>query len=350
MAGEPRVDRLRGAPTQVDVARAAKVSTATVSRVLNNSPLVGRDAHERVLAAMRQLAYFPHGAARALALNRSHTIGAVVPTLDNDIFARGINALMARLREAGYSLVVSSSDYSLDAEATLIKRLLERGVDGLFLVGALRNPDAEEILARSGRPYVCSYVAGTAGTAPMIGFENAKAAAAVIDHLVGLGHRRIAMFAGETAENDRAKARLDGARRRLAEHGLALDEAATCELPYSITAGREAFRELLVTGELPDAILCGNDILAMGVLFEAAEQGVAIPADLSLVGFDNHPLTAHVRPSLTTVEIRADRMAAIAADALVAAIEDGGAIPSTVIDAPLLVRDTTAPPRIAGSC
>ncbi len=337
--------RKNGVTNQADIARAAKVSTATVSRVLNNSPLVREEVRARVSRAMDRLGYFPHGAARALVLKRSWTIGAVVPTLDSDIFARGINALMNRLRDNEYTLIVSSSDYSLETETKLIRRLLERGVDGIFLVGAERRPEALDLLKRSGKPFVNAYISGPANSGPTIGFSNREAAAAIVDHLVGLGHRRIGMLAGITKGNDRAAERLAGVRARLKHHGLKLDPAFTFELPYTFQAARVAFGELVQGGNLPTAIICGNDILAMGVLFEAATRGVKIPKQLSLVGFDNHPMTAHFRPSLTTIDVPADKMGEIAADALVAAIADEAPIRNVVLNAPLLVRGTTAEPR-----
>lgn len=336
-----------GSATQADVARAANVSSASVSRVLNGSSLVSPDVTQRVRKAMKDLAYIPHGIARSLALNRSGMIGAIIPTINNDIFAQAVNALMDRLREKNYTLLVSSSNYSLEAEYVLVQRMLENGVDGLFLVGADHDSDTVDFIHRSGRPFVFSYVAKRTKQGPTIGFDNEAASSTAIDHLVSLGHKNIGMFAGITDGNDRASARFSGAKHQLAKHHLVLDEASTCELPYTITAGREAFRKLAQEGKLPTAILCGNDILAMGILFEAAELGVNIPGELSVVGFDNHPLTKHFRPSLTTVDIRADNMAEIAADALIAAIELGSAIQSTTIESPLLIRETTAPPHIA---
>jgi len=331
--------------TQADVARAANVSSATVSRVLNGSSLVSPDCAQSVRQTMKELGYIPHGIARSLALNRSGMIGAIIPTINNDIFARGINALMERLRERNFSLMVSSCNYSLDLEGELARHMLERGVDGLFLVGADHDSHTIDMIRKSGRPYVFSYVAKRSKHGPTIGFENEEAAGQAIDHLVGLGHKHIGMFAGITDGNDRAAARLQGARGRLAKHHLALDEASSCELPYTIEASREAFRKLVHEGKIPTAILCGNDVIAMGIMFEAAELGVNIPDDLSIVGFDNHPLTEHLRPSLTTIDILADKMAEIAADALVDAIETGNTIQSTTVGSPLLVRGTTAAPQ-----
>lgn len=336
---------MKSVTIQADIARAAKVSTATVSRVLNHYPLVREEVRARVRRAMDKLGYFPHGAARSLVLKRSWTVGAVVPTLDSDIFARNINALMNRLRQHDYTLIVSSSAYSHETENHLVRRLLERGVDGLCLVGARRPGETVEMLNRSGKPFVYTYITSASASGPTVGFSNRGASATLVDHLVELGHRRIGMFAGITACNDRAAERLAGARARLKRRGLRLDGASTMELPYTIQAARTAFRKIAANGNLPTALICGNDILAMGVMFEAAVMGIAIPHQLSVAGFDNHPLTAHLSPSLTTIDVPADQMGEITADNLIKAIIDGVRLPNVVLPAPLLVRGTTARPE-----
>lgn len=342
--GKGSTTNTKGVTIQADIARLAKVSTATVSRVLNNSPLVREEVRARVRLAMEKLGYFPHGAARSLVLKRSWTIGVVVPTLDSDIFARSINALMNRLRQHDYTLIVSSSGYSFETEQRLVRRLLERGVDGLLLVGAKRPAATLALLKRSGKPYVNLYVTGPPSFGPAVGFSNRAASAALVDHLTGLGHRRIGMFAGITDGNDRAAQRLAGAVAAMKRHGLRLHAASTLELPYTIEASRTAFRDIRAKGDWPTALICGNDVLAMGVMFEAAAQHISIPNELSVAGFDNHPLTAHLVPSLTTIDVPADRMGEIAADNLVKAINDGDAPSNVVLPAPLLVRATTAPP------
>ena len=332
----------RRIPSQADIAAAAQVSTATVSRVVNNSSLVSPALRERVLAEMDRLGYYPHGAARALAYNKSWTIGAVIPTIDNDLFARGIGALMKRLREMDYSLMVVSSDYSLADEANLVRRLLERGVDGLFLIGQERLPETRRLLERSGRPYVESYISDDLERENNIGFSNFDAGFAGTRHLVELGHHRIAMLAGIGEGNDRARQRLAGYRACLEAHGLAVDESLIHEVPYEIDAARVAFGSLVEQAAPPTALMCGNDLIAMGVLFEARALGISIPERLSVVGVDNHPLSRHAWPPLTTIDIPAIEIGRLAAERLVDAIEHGTAIGRHALDAPLIVRGTTA--------
>lgn len=330
------------AATQADIAIAAGVSTATVSRVLNGSPLVRDSVRERVEAAMRQLGYLPHGAARALASNRSFTVGAAIPTLNNAIFAQGVNALERALQTAGYTLLLAISNYDPAVEALQIRRLIERGVDGLFLIGNAHTAETYETLRRAGLPAVNTWAyAPDVDGLPNIGFDNRVAAAAIVDHLVALGHRRIAMVAGVTAANDRAAERVAGVRAALARHGLA--PARIVERRYGIADGRAALATLLAEACDATAIVCGNDVIALGVLFEAQARGIAVPGALSITGFDNLPLTEHVVPGLTTIDVPARAMGERAAAALLKAI-DGHPIVGDRLDAPLLVRGTTGVP------
>jgi LacI family transcriptional regulator len=336
--------RKRRRPTQADIARAANVSTATVSRVLNVSPLVRPDVRSRVERAIRKLGYFPHGAARALASNRSFTVGAIIPTLSNAIFATGVHAFEARLAQADYTILLAVSNYSAEAEAIQVQRLLERGVDALMLVGNDHTAPTTLQLRRAGKAYVNTWTFDAASRHPNVGFSNRKAIAQVADHLVSLGHRDIGMLAGITAGNDRALDRVEGLREALAMHGLQLAPRWFAEVPYSIGAARQAFGQMAERGALPTALVCGNDVIALGALFEALERGIAVPRDLSITGFDDLALVEHIRPALTTVHLAPEEMGAAAADALLTALESGRPVQSRELEARLLVRATTAPP------
>ncbi len=339
----PRVRKPRR-PTQADIARAAKVSTATVSRVLNASPLVRHEVRRRVERAIKRHGYFPHGAARALASNRSFTIGAVIPTLSNAIFASGIHAFEARLAQANYTILLAVSNYSPQAEAIQVQRLLERGIDALMLVGNDHTAPTFVQLRRAAKAYVNTWTFDPDSAHPNVGFSNRKAIAQVADHLVSLGHRDIGMLAGITSGNDRARERVEGLREALAGYGLPLAPQWLTEVPYSIAAARRAFGQMADRGRLPSALVGGNDVIALGALFEAVERGIAVPQDLSITGFDNLSLVEHIRPALTTVHLAAEEMGTAAAEALLIALESGRPVQSRELEARLLVRATTAPP------
>ncbi len=329
--------------TLADIARAAGVSTATVSRVLNAPDLVSGSLKERVEHAVKSLGYVRHGAARALASRRSFTVGAVIPTLDNAIFASGVGAFEARLTELGYTLLISVSNYSLEHEAEQVRRLLERGVDGIMLVGLEHDPATYTLLERANIPAVNTWAFDPDAPQLMAGFNNFDAARAITRYLIDLGHKRIAMAAGITEGNDRAMARVNGVKAELKAHGLSLEDDLLVECLYSIAAGRRALGNLMERHEPPTAIIAGNDVIALGLLFEAAHRGIAIPDTLSITGFDNLPITGQVSPALTTLNVPSRDMGARAADLLLDAIA-GGETRSIELETSIIARATTGPP------
>jgi len=334
-----------------DVAREAGVSVATVSRVFNRSHVVTAGLRARVLAAAERLGYVAYGAARALASGRSRAIGAIVPTLDNPVFAICIDALQERLDQHGFALLVASAGYDAARETREVRLLLERGVDGLMLVGAEHPDDVWALLRRRG-PAVSAVATWTSDATvtpvPCIGFDNAAAARRLVDHLLELGHRRIAMVAGPTAGNDRAAARVAGVRAALAAAGVTLAEPYLCERPYTVLDGYAAARAMLSLPDPPTAIVCGNDHLALGALAGARALGLAVPHDLSITGFDDLDFAAYAEPPLTTVRVPAAEMGRRAAEYLMAAASGTPAPAGTVLEAPVMLRSSTASPPTQG--
>ena len=327
-------------PTQSDVAELAGVSTATVSRVVNDSGDVKPPVRQRVLQAIEQLHYLPHAGARALATRRSGTVGAIIPTLNNAIFAEGINAFERASQELGYSLILAVSHMDLQLEDRLVKNMIERGVEGLLLVGNEHNPQTLRRLQQSSVRHVCTWAYDADAPVANIGFDNALAMHEVVDHLVSLGHREFGMMAGITRSNDRARDRLSGTRDRLAHHGLNLSEERVVEVPYSIRESRSALPRLLSSGIT--ALICGNDVIAYGALLEAQHSAIAVPDELSIVGFDDLTLSAELNPPLTTVQVGASAMGETAARQLITAVQQGRAIVSQRLSTSLVRRGTTA--------
>ncbi len=309
---------MKARPTLEDVAGLAGVSTATVSRVLNEPERVSAKTRSRVKAAVAHFDYTPHFGGRALASNRTNTVGAVIPTMENAIFARGLQALQEALAEDGVTLVVATSNYDPEREAQQIRTLLGRGVDGFVLIGEARDPALYTMLERRGVPFVLVWSWRPDCPWPCVGFDNRAAARAMAERVFELGHRRIAMIAGVTRGNDRAAARVDGVRDALAARGLHLDESSLIESPYRLEAGADAARQLLAATPTPwqnrpTAIVCGNDVLAAGALTAIRDLGLKAPADVSVTGFDDIDLALVLDPSLTTVHVPHRRMGQAAA-------------------------------------
>ena len=330
-------------PTIEDVARRCGVSTATVSRVLNNPDRVRAETRKKVETAVAELGYTPHFGGRALASNRTNTFGAVIPTMENAIFARGLQALQEELAEAGATLLVATSGYDPDKEEEQIRALLGRGVDGLVLIGETRKDTIYEMLARRAMPFVLVWIWRPDCPHACVGFDNRASARAIAEEVLNEGHREIAMISGISRGNDRAAERILGVREALAAAGIELRPDRLVETKYSLEAGREAAQTLLATSPRPTAIICGNDVLAAGALAAARAAGLAVPRDLSITGFDNIELSEVVSPPLTTVNVPHRRMGKTAADMLLRAARGDAADNRVVFRTDVVRRDSLGP-------
>jgi LacI family transcriptional regulator len=288
-------------PKLIDVAAAAGVSTATVSRALSDPQKVRPDTLARVLNVVNRLGYVPDALGRALASSKTQTIGAVMPTLDHAIFARAIQAMQRTFAEAGYQLLVAAHEYNRAAEVVAVRAMLERRVDAIVLVGTDHAPEIWAMLKDIPQPIALAW--SFHKKFDSIGFDNERAGRLAAQHLLGLGHQRIAMLSGLLRHNDRARARLTGIRRALAKCGLELPDERVIQLPFSLAAGREGMQQLLALSTRPTAIIGGNDLLAIGAMLEAQAKGLRVPEDLSCVGIDDLELAAHMLPPLTTVQL-----------------------------------------------
>ncbi len=333
--------KLRSSPKLRDVARAAGVSLATASRALSEPGLVREDTREHVRNVATMLGYVPHGAARALATRRSRTVGAVFPPVDNPIFAAATQALAHELAGAGYTLLLATHEYDPEAEVAATRALLERGVDGLVLIGLDHSPALYQLLGQSGVPYELTWSLDPAGYHHCVGVAHRLASVRVTQHLLDLGHREFAVIAGVTAHNDRARERLAGVREALAARGIELRADRVSEAEFSIPQGRRAFVGLLERAPGFTALVCGNDTLALGALAECVRRGLRVPQELSVAGFDDIDMAAEITPSLTTVHVPASDIGRLAGSRMLARLA-GRQVPTVEeVRADLVVRAST---------
>lgn len=335
------------APTLADVAARAGVSTATVSRTLNFPDRVRDVTRERVQTAVSALGYSPHFGARYLASNRTNTVGAIIPTMDNAIFANALQALQEGLTDQGITLLVATSHYDPQIEAEQISALISRGVDGMVLIGQRRPDSAYQLMASRNLPYVALWSHVPGSPHPSVGFDNHRAARLITDRVLALGHRRIGMIAGKTLNNDRAAERVRGVRASLAAVGLSLQPPLYAETEYSFDDAAQTAAPMLRLDPRPTALICGNDVLAAGAMREARSLGLKVPDDLSVVGFDDIDLAQVIVPALTTVRVPHRRMGTAAAELLVRLIREGGLVRQIEYIAEVVERDSLAPPSAA---
>jgi len=334
------------APTLSDVAKSAGVSTATVSRCLNSPERVIESTRNRVMAAVRNLGYTPNFAARVMAAKRSLTIGAIVPTLENAIFARGLQAFQEELLAQGYTLLVASSSYRADTEEEQIRTLVSRGADGLLLIGHDRDPAILKFLQTQNVPALVAWTYDDNASLPSVGFNNRKSMRALVENVITLGHRRFGVISGKTETNDRARQRVEGAFDAIRASELNVNTIEVIETDYGIENGADAFAQLMSLKTPPTVVICGNDVLAVGAMKKARELSLDVPADVSITGFDDLELASVVVPALTTIHVPHREMGTKAAQALIEMVEKKIAHKSVELESSIRIRGTLAPPPI----
>lgn len=294
-----------------DVAKAAGVSVATVSRVMNMPEQVAETTRLRVQQVIEDLRFRPSAAARAINSGRTRIVGALTPTMDNAIFARFLDGLEGQLAAADLSLVVSTTDDDPVVELRKAKELLNIGAEGLVVSGVTHSPEFMSLIERERLPIVAISYAETGFSFPTVGYDNAEAVTMALAHLFELGHRDIAVIHGLTLNNDRTRARLNAIRETVLPVRLHFFEE-----PIDVEGGCRAVSRIV--GEHPECTgyLCFSDVLAMGALFEAQRQGLNVPGDVSIMGMEGLPLTEHLSPSLTTIDLSVYEMGVGTAAAL----------------------------------
>jgi len=327
------------------VARRAKVSTATVSRVLNNASVVKSSTRARVMKAIAELKYHPNLHARSLAGGKNRTIGVIASNMENPFFFDIYKTVEADAHARGHEVVVANTDYRPEQLVTSIRLMIGRRVAGLAVVVSEMDPALIKELAESRIPVVFYDVGAPRPNITNIRVNYRRGIEMVTGYLHSLGHRRLG-FVGHHSRlapiNERMRAVLDAVAQNPALEVKTAADADTLE------GGRQATRALLASGYSPTAIICVNDITAVGALRELRERGIRVPQDVSVTGFDNVKLSEFCYPSLTTVHIPRERIGHIIVDAL---IPQPGATPAEheiVIDPEFMVRDSTGTAPAAG--
>ena len=333
----------RPTPTLHDVARAAGVSTATVSRCLNFPDKVAGKTRQTVAEAIATLGYSPNFGAKVMAAKRTNTIGAIIPTMENAIFARGLQAFQEELRLHGYTMLVASTSYQPDLEAEQIRALVSRGADALLLIGHARAPAIYDFLEAQSVPSIVAWAHDPAAPRPSVGFDNKAAMHDMTRAVLDQGHTRLAVISAPTAQNDRAAERLAGIKDAMSDAGLEPSDLLVIETHYSIDSGADAFTKLMARDPRPTAVLCGNDVLAVGALRQAHAMKMSVPNQISIVGFDDIELAQIAYPPLTTVHVPHQEMGRKAAIALVTMLRDGTTPEPVALDATLVIRETLGP-------
>lgn len=328
-----------------DVARLAGVSTATVSRAINAPENVSPQTRERVAKAMQACRYHYNALARGFVTKQSSTLGLIVPSITNPIFAESIRGVQDYAHREGYQVLLGDTDYEYAKEARLCGVLRERQVEGLIITTTRLNGKALQDLLEDRFPFVLLYSTIRRGPFSSVGVDNFRGGYTATAHLIHLGHRRIAMLAGGFSFSDKSLHRWHGYKKCLRDHGLRYDPALVIQTRYTLESGREAIKTILSRERTPTAVFCSNDFMAIGAMQGAREAGVALPGGLSIVGFDDMAIAAFISPSLTTIRQPAHEMGRRGTEILLDRIRKGGGKPvHEILDTGIVARESTAAP------
>jgi LacI family transcriptional regulator len=326
--------------TLQDVARLAGVSLGSASRALSVPGRVKPDTLERVNRAVQQLGYVRNGAAQALALRRTRMVATVYPTLGNPIFAESIHALEQTLWKLGYQLLVASHDYEPERESDVLRGIVERGVDGVVLVGTDHSEDVFALIRRHDLPCVLTWSLDEGQQRDCVGFSYFDAAYRMARLVVEYGHTRIALCVGHSTRNERVRARVAGTRAALRESGIDLPPERILEEDFSYDGGMRAVRAIAELSPRPTVLVCGNDVLAIGAIGECRRLGLRVPEDLSITGADDIEIAALIEPALTTLRVPTVEIGERAARRIVSLIAREEITDEPELQATVVVRDS----------
>jgi DNA-binding LacI/PurR family transcriptional regulator len=327
-----------------EVAKRAKVSTATVSRVLNNVGPVKASTRTRVLRAVTELKYQPNLHARTLAGGKSRTLGIVVSNLENPFFLDVFRTMEAEAHNNGYEVVVANTGYQAEQLVKNIRLMIARRVAGLAIIVSETDPRLTEELSHNNVPVVLYDVGASAEKAANIRVNYGGGVEKAVEYLYALGHRRIA-FVSHHATLGPLSIREKAFRKTVDQYAPEVSWRSAVSID-GLEGGRMAARELLDSGFDPTAIVCVNDFMALGALREVRERGLRVPQDVSVTGFDNIKLSEFSFPSLTTLHIDREAIGRLAFQALVSGgAKDNSAGVDTTLETELVIRDSTGPAR-----
>jgi LacI family transcriptional regulator len=330
-----------------EIAKRAKVSTATVSRAINRVPTVDPRLAERVWKVVEESGYYPNIQARALVSGRSRIFGLVVSEITNPFFPEIVQAFEDTAVEHGYEVLLVSTVHDPKRTELSVRRMVERRVDGVAVMTfgmedlLLDNPKFDDV------PLVFVDVGPKRPSVSNIRIDYQRGIREAVRHLANLGHQKIAFISGPLNLKS-AVARRNAFEKSIEEIGLPADARYVVEGDHTIEGGMKAIATLLALRTPPTAVLCSNDMTGLGVMRKCYEEGLSIPRDLSVVGFDDIKLAQFVLPPLTTVRMSQAKLGRMAFRALLAKVQGESTVDDSgsefVLETNLIVRDSTAPP------
>ncbi len=335
-----------------DIAKQARVSHSTVSRALHGSSLISDLTAERIRQTARELGYLPSAAARTLKTNHSQALGVLIRKVDDPFFGDILQGIEEVAQASGYSLFMAASQHTPEREQAILQAMVERRVEGIIICSTPVSLDQSRQLARFGVPIVYINNQAAEEYRYSIYHDDVDGSRQVTRHLIGLGHRRIGYLGNSTAGRSTLD-RLSGFQQELKASGLSIPETYIHQVPGGgPDEGLSGLSHFLDLPERPTALICYNDMLAIGVLKGLKQAGIRVPQELSVTGFDNILFSAYTNPPLTTFDQPKQYIGAEAARLVLGLLKADslGNAPCEPeirrLRGKLLVRDTTAAPAL----
>lgn len=327
-----------------DIAKLANVSKSAVSIVLNNKTGVSEKTRSKVLKIIEKYNYNPNQIAQSLAVRETKSIGLIIKEIDNPYFAKLMRGVYDACSQLGYSVLLGSSELSADKETEILKALISKRVDGL-IISPLQSEESDFTylanLLNDNYPLVVLGMITNYST-NIVDIDNIKAAYDAVSYLIQHGHTKIAYFAGPI-HSGHGQRRLEGYKQALIDHNLPIDKDYIIQVEPYTPNGYEAAKKLFSKNmELPTAIFCYNDLVAIGVINALTELGVDIPKDVSVMGFDNIDFSRYVKIPLTTIQMPAYDIGKSAANLLIKQISNSSSplIEKLILEHKIIERDS----------
>ncbi|GBF10728.1 LacI family DNA-binding transcriptional regulator [Tepidibacillus infernus] len=327
-----------------DVAKIAGVSRASVSRVINNNSSVNEEIRQKVLKAMDELGFTPNVSARNLRIKQTKTLAVIVPLISNPFFSRLVQTMGIEAEKLGYKLLICQSRHDLKDEKNFLDLLKTRQVDGIVMASVRNSWEFIKGYLQYGPIILCNeYFTDSDAAIPIVKVDQKQGGYLSAKHLLKLGHKRIAFCISDN-ESRSGLERKEGFLQALKEFNLTFNDSLIMNNAFDITSGREIFYRLRSLPEPVTAVFTGSDEVAVGIISEAKKNGVRIPEDLAVVGFDDLPIAKIIEPNLTTIHQPIDKIATTSIETIIKLVEneiDSSEIRPIEFPLELIIREST---------
>ncbi|MDR1657064.1 MAG: LacI family transcriptional regulator [Deltaproteobacteria bacterium] len=332
-----------------DIAKLANVSTATVSRVIQNSKLVRPDTKNRVLSTIDKYGYVYNALAGNLSKRKSSVLGVFVPTVESAKLSETIFSLQEMVQSFGHPIIVNNTSFNPSLERAQLRMAREHSLSGVFFIGYMTEniPYIDELI-QEGIPAIFLWDILPDTSYNFVGFDNERATYMMTEYLISLGHRRIAFVGAMQSQVERVSKRLNGYISCMRDHKIPTTGDLIMEAKPTLANGRllmERYLDSFKGRKLPTAVFFASDMLALGAITACRDRGLDVPGDISIAGFDNIEYASYIFPPLTTVYVPSREMGQVAGEFLMDLLEGGAGKPhQRCLETRLLVRGTCGPP------